>query len=74
MTPEQARKVAYAQQVKNWNVIPWTYQLTEKWKAYSELEPRSRAQFRYAKHRNMQFDDVKWEDWRVVKKNKKIRF
>lgn len=73
MSPEQARIIAYKQQVAAGNVIPWTYQLTEKWKAYSELEPRSRAKFRYAKHNNMQYDDVQRQDGKVTKK-KKIRF
>lgn len=73
-TPDQARRIAYNQQVKNGNVIQWTYTLTEKGKQYSELEPRSRARFRYAKATWKQFDDTEIVDWKARTKKTKIRF
>lgn len=72
-TPLEARRIAYQQQVKAGNIVPWTYQLTEKWKAYSNLEPRQRAIARYAKHHNTTYDNVVYQDWAKIRK-KKIRF
>lgn len=75
MTPDQARRIAYAQQVKAGNVIEWTYTLTEKGKQYSELEPRTRALIRRSKTWTWNMADYKYEDWRAIKKrSKKIRF
>lgn len=45
-TAEEARKIAYNTQIKNGNIIKWTFQLTEKWKAYSELTPEQRRKKR----------------------------
>lgn len=41
-----AKRIAYTQQVRNWNIIPWTYQLTEEWKTYSNLFSEKRAVIR----------------------------
>jgi hypothetical protein len=71
--PEDARRIAYQTQVKNGNVTPWTYQLTDKGKRYSELEPRQRSIMRYAKNRNLRYDDVQYLDWRAIKKKPKLR-
>ena len=71
-TPEQARRIAYKQQVAKWNVIAGSYQLTEQWKKYSELETRQRAIIRYAKNHWLQYDQVMFQDGRAVKKKKKI--
>lgn len=38
-----AKRIAYSQQTKNWNLIPGTYQLTEQWKEYSNLFSEKRA-------------------------------
>lgn len=38
-----AKRIAYAQQVKNWNLIPGTYQLTDIGKEYSNLFSEKRA-------------------------------
>lgn len=38
-----AKRIAYKQQVRNGNIQPWTYQLTEKWKEYSNLFSEKRA-------------------------------
>lgn len=50
-SPEDARRIAYQTQVKSWNVVPWTYQLTEKWKQYSELSSQQRNKIRKTKRR-----------------------
>ena len=44
--PETARKIAYRQQVKNWNLIPWTYQLTDKGRERSNLFSEKRDYIR----------------------------
>ena len=41
-----AKRIAYRQQVNNWHLIPWTYQLTEEWKEYSNLFSEKRAVIR----------------------------
>lgn len=41
-----AKRIAYRQQVKNWHLIPWTYQLTDEWKDYSNLFSEKRAVIR----------------------------
>lgn len=46
---EDAKRIAYAQQVKNWNVKPWTFQLTDQWKQYSRLFSEKRADLRKKK-------------------------
>lgn len=38
-----AKRIAYSQQVKNWNIEPGTYQLTDQWKEYSNLFSEKRA-------------------------------
>lgn len=45
-----AKRIAYYQQVKNWNLIPWTYQLTDQWKEYSNLFSEKRAIARKQKY------------------------
>lgn len=71
--PEDARRIAYQTQVRNGNVVPWTYQLTDKWKQYSELNPRVRSIMRYAKNHKLNYDDVQFQDWRAIKKKPKLR-
>ena len=41
-----AKRIAYSQQVKNWNIEPGTYQLTDQWKEYSNLFSEKRAVIR----------------------------
>ena len=41
-----AKRIAYKQQVRNWHLIPWTYQLTDEWKDYSNLFSEKRAVIR----------------------------
>ncbi len=41
-----AKRIAYFQQVRNWRLIPWTYQLTDEWKEYSNLFSEKRAVIR----------------------------
>ena len=41
-----AKRIAYKQQVRNWNIIPWTYQLTDQGKEYSNLFSEKRAVIR----------------------------
>ena len=41
-----AKRIAYSQQVRNWNIQPWTYQLTDRWKEYSNLFSEKRAVIR----------------------------
>ena len=45
-----AKRIAYRQQVHNWHLIPWTYQLTEEWKEYSNLFSEKRAYLRKQKY------------------------
>lgn len=49
-----AKRIAYYQQVKNGNLIPWTYQLTEEWKNYSNLFSEKRAMIRKNRARQNQ--------------------
>jgi len=41
-----AKRIAYKQQVRNGNLIPWTYQLTDQGKEYSNLFSEKRAVIR----------------------------
>lgn len=41
-----AKRIAYKQQVRNWNIQPGTYQLTDQWKEYSNLFSEKRAVIR----------------------------
>lgn len=43
---EDAKRIAYSQQVKNGNVKPWTFQLTDQGKQYSWLFSEKRAELR----------------------------
>ena len=43
---EDAKRIAYSQQVKKWNVKQWTFQLTEQGKQYSYLFSEKRADLR----------------------------
>lgn len=51
-----AKRIAYRQQVTNWNIVPWTYQLTDQGKEYSNLFSEKRAVVRKdrAKQRRLQ--------------------
>ena len=49
-----AKRIAYKQQVKNGSLIPWTYQLTEEWKTYSNLFSEKRAVIRKNRARQNQ--------------------
>lgn len=49
-----AKRIAYKQQVKNWNLIPGTYQLTDQWKEYSNLFSEKRAVIRKNRARQNQ--------------------
>lgn len=40
---DYAKRLAYKTQVKNWHLIPWTYQLTDEGKEYSNLFSEKRA-------------------------------
>lgn len=46
---EDAKRIAYSQQVKNGNVKPWTFQLTDQGKQYSRLYSEKRADLRKRK-------------------------
>ena len=73
-TPLEARRIAYAQQVKNGNVEKWTYNLTDKGKQYSSLETRQRAIMRYAQTHWLSYNQVEFVDWKARKKKNKLRF
>ena len=49
-----AKRIAYKQQVRNGNLIPGTYQLTEEWKNYSNLFSEKRAVIRKNRARQNQ--------------------
>lgn len=49
-----AKRIAYKQQVKNGNLQPWTYQLTEQGKEYSNLFSEKRAVIRKNRARQNQ--------------------
>lgn len=49
-----AKRIAYKQQVANWNLIPWTYQLSDQWKEYSNLFSEKRAVIRKNRARQNQ--------------------
>ncbi len=51
-----AKRIAYRQQVINWNIVPGTYQLTDQGKEYSNLFSEKRAVVRKdrAKQRRLQ--------------------
>lgn len=51
---QDAKRIAYKQQVKNWNLIPWTYQLSDQWKEYSNLFSEKRAVIRRNRTRQNQ--------------------
>ena len=53
MTDEQAAAIAYKQQLKNWNLVPWTYRLSEQWRIYSDSTTvASRKKIRKDKYKN----------------------
>lgn len=43
---QDAKRIAYRQQVNNWHLIPGTYQLTDEGKEYSNLFSEKRAVIR----------------------------
>lgn len=49
-----AKRIAYYQQVKNGNIQPGTYQLTDQWKEYSNLFSEKRAVIRKNRARQNQ--------------------
>ena len=49
-----AKRISYYQQVRAWHLIPWTYQLTEEWKNYSNLFSEKRAVIRKNRARQNQ--------------------
>lgn len=51
---DYAKRLAYKTQVRNWHLIPWTYQLTEEWKNYSNLFSEKRAVIRKNRARQNQ--------------------
>jgi len=51
---DYAKRLAYKTQVRNWHLIPWTYQLTEEWKTYSNLFSEKRAVIRKNRARQNQ--------------------
>lgn len=51
---EDAKRIAYKQQVKNGNIQLWTYQLTDQWKEYSNLFSEKRAIIRKNRARQNQ--------------------
>jgi len=53
--PQEARKICYEQQLANGNIKKWTFDLTEKWQAYSDLTSEQRDLIRnkhYAERKN----------------------
>lgn len=59
-----AKRIAYKQQVRNWNIKPWTYQLTDQGKEYSNLFSEKRAVIRKERARQNQLakkqNALKW--------------
>lgn len=51
---EDAKRIAYRQQVNNWNIQPWTYQLTDQWREYSNLFSEKREIVRKQRAREKQ--------------------
>lgn len=51
---DYAKRLAYKTQVRNWHLIPWTYQLTEEWKNYSNLFSEKRTVIRKNRARQNQ--------------------
>ena len=49
-----AKRIAYKQQIRNGNLIPGTYQLTDEWKTYSNLFSEKRAVIRKNRARQNQ--------------------
>lgn len=51
---DYAKRLAYKTQVRNWHLIPGTYQLTDEWKEYSNLFSEKRAVIRKNRARQNQ--------------------
>jgi hypothetical protein len=52
-TPEQATIIAYKQQQRNGNLVPWKFQLSEQWRAYSDKTTSAlRKQIRKNKYKD----------------------
>lgn len=64
-TKEEARKIAYAQQKKNWNLIPWTFKLSEQWRQRSKMKPYQREIDRRAKQAGRNPNEYEYKDWKV---------
>lgn len=63
---EDAKRIAYSQQLRKWNIIPGTWQLTEQWQAYSWMHPNDRARYRkqkYAQNRKLKRQQNKILNW-----------
>lgn len=43
---DYAKRIAYKNQLANWNIEEWSYRLTEEWKEYSNLFSEKRAVIR----------------------------
>ena len=51
---DYAKRLAYKQQLRNWNIQLGTYQLTDQWKEYSNLFSEKRAIIRKNRARQNQ--------------------
>lgn len=63
---EDAKRIAYTQQLRKWNIIPGTWQLTEQWQEYSRMHPNDRAKLRkqqYAQNRKLKRQQNKLLNW-----------
>ena len=63
---EDAKRIAYTQQLRNGNIIPGTWQLTEQWQEYSWMHPNDRAKYRkqkYAQNRKLKRQQNKILNW-----------
>lgn len=50
--PDDARKICYDQQLKNWHIEKWSFKLTEKGNEYSSLSSEERDLIRKEKYSN----------------------
>lgn len=75
---DDARRIAYKQQKNSWNLIPWTFRLSDQWKEYSKKKPFERAVERKARHTWRPKEDLYYQEGKVrvkdVKKKRKAGF
>lgn len=64
-SPEEARKIAYVQQQRLWNLQLASFKLSEKWQWYSLLSPWERAIQRRAKTTWKPAYYYQYVDWKV---------